>query len=76
MAKFIEVHQQGEPRLINLTWVEDIWPTGNGTQIFIAFNDAGDTSQDYIPTDESFEEIRALIFSACGEIPTGRAEHG
>lgn len=27
MADFIEVHQQGKPRLVNLDWVEDIWPT-------------------------------------------------
>jgi len=26
MADFIEVHLQGKPRLVNLDWVEDIWP--------------------------------------------------
>lgn len=61
MAKFIEVHQQGEPRLINLAWVEDIWPVGNGTQIYFAFTSPDCTSQDFISADESYEEIQKLI---------------
>ncbi len=76
MAKFIEVHQGGKPRLINLEWVEDIWPAENGTQIYFAFTGVDNTSQDYISTDEGYEEIRELIASAQGGIPMGRTDNG
>lgn len=61
MADFIEVHLQGEPRLVNLDWVEDIWPTGNGTQIYFAFTSPDDTSQDFITIDESYDKIKRII---------------
>ena len=61
MADFIEVHQQGKPRLVNLDWVEDIWPTENGTQIYFAFAGLDDTEQDFITTDESYDEIKRII---------------
>lgn len=61
MADFIEVHQQGKPRLVNLAWVEDVLPTENGTQIYFAFNSPDATSQDFITTDESYDEIKRII---------------
>ncbi len=61
MADFIEVHQQGKPRLVNLDWVEDIWPTGTGTQIYFAFTGPDNTSQDFITTDESYDNIKRII---------------
>ena len=76
MAKFIEVHQQGKLRLINLAWVEDIWPAEDGTQIFHAFTNPCATSQDCTVADESYEEIRELVAHAQGVIAAGRADNG
>lgn len=61
MADFIEVHQLGKPRLVNLDWVEEIWPTENGTQIYFAFACPDATSQDFIATDESYDKIKRII---------------
>lgn len=61
MADFIEVHQLGKPRLVNLDWVEEIWPTENGTQIYFAFTCPDATSQDFITADESYDEIKRII---------------
>lgn len=61
MAKFIEVHKDGEPRLVNLDWVEDIWPTVNGAQIYFAGVLPAFETQDFVTTDESYEELKRLI---------------
>ena len=61
MANFIEVHSQGSPRLVNLDWVEDIWPTENGTQIYFAFTRPDATAQDLSTVDETYEEIKRLV---------------
>lgn len=61
MADFIEVHQLGKPRLVNLDWVEEMWPTENGTQIYFAFTCPDATSQDFITTDESYDKIKRII---------------
>ena len=61
MADFIEVHLQGEPRLVNLDWVEEVWPTANGTQIYFAFASPAETSQDFITIDESYDKIKGII---------------
>lgn len=61
MADFIEVHQQGKPRLVNLDWVEDIWPTENGTQIYFALTRPDAASQDFTTTDESYDKIKRII---------------
>ena len=61
MADFIEVHQQGKPRLVNLDWVEDIWTTENGAQIYFAFTSPDDTSQYFITTDERYDMIKRII---------------
>lgn len=76
MAKFIEVHQQGKPKLINLAWVEDIWPAENGTQIYYAFSEPIAEAQDWFLADESYEEIRELVAHAQGVIAAGRADNG
>jgi hypothetical protein len=60
MADFIEVHRQGKPRLVNLDWVEDIWPTENGAQIYFAVTSPDDASQDFITTDESYDKIKRI----------------
>lgn len=61
MANFIEVHQQGEPRLVNLDWVEDIWPTVTGAQIYFALVVPGFDTQDFVTVDESYDELKRLI---------------
>ena len=61
MADFIEVHQQGKPRLVNLDWVEDIWPTEHGAQIYFAFTRPDATLQDFTTTDESYDKIKHII---------------
>lgn len=61
MADFIEVHQLGKPRLVNLDWVEEIWPTENGTQIYFAFTCPDATSQDFITADESYDKIKRML---------------
>jgi hypothetical protein len=72
MADFIEVHRQGEPRLVNLDWVEDIWPTENETQIYFAFTSPDDTSQDFITIDESYDKIKRII--AYQRVERGKSE--
>lgn len=61
MTKFIEVHQQGKPGLVNLDWVQDIWPTVNGAQIYFAWVLPDFTTQDFVTTDESYDELKRLI---------------
>lgn len=72
MNKFIEVHFEGEPRLINLARVEDVRKTGINAEIFFAFAGPDCSSQDCIPTDESYEEIRELVSNAQGVYTLGR----
>lgn len=67
MADFIEVHQLGKPRLVNLDWVEDIWPTENGTQIYFALTSPDAVLQNYTTTDESYDKIKRIIASQRGE---------
>ena len=67
MADFIEVHQLGKPRLVNLDWVEDIWPTENGTQIYFAVPSPDAVSPDFTTTDESYDKIKLIIASQRGE---------
>lgn len=61
MAEYIEVHMDGEPRLVNLDWVEDIWPTVNGAQIYFAWVVPGFDTQDFATVDESYDELKRLI---------------
>lgn len=62
MAEFICVHENGEKRLVNLAWVEEIRPAyGDKACIHLGFqlNDA--FLQDCINTDESFSRICELL---------------
>ena len=61
MADFIEVHLQGKPQLVNLDWVDNIWPTENGAQIYFAVTSPDDVSQAFITTDESYDKIKRII---------------
>lgn len=72
MNKFIEVHCEGEPQLINLAWVENVLKTGINAEIFFAFAGPDCSSQEYISTDESYEEIRELVSNAQGVYTLGR----
>lgn len=61
MADFIEVHSNGSPRLVNLAWVEEIYPSQNGAQIYYAFSVPDGTEQDFFTADESYEEVKRLV---------------
>lgn len=63
MDKFIQVHTNGCPRLINLRWVEEIWDNGkDGVRIYFAFNCPDACEQDNYIVDESYEEILRMIW--------------
>ena len=64
MNKFILVHIKGEPRLINLAWVEEIHPNDWGSAIYFAFTCPGASEQDYMNVDESFETVMEKVESA------------
>ena len=67
MAKFIEVHKDGEPRLVNLDRVEDIWPTVNGAQIYFAWVLPDCATQDFVTVDESYDELKRLILGGADD---------
>lgn len=58
MNRFIEVHRNGKPYLINTRWIEGI--TDN--TIYLAFTAPQDTVQDHIKTDETYEQLKELIW--------------
>lgn len=64
MAKFIEVHYDGEPRLVNLDYVEKILACYYGCSIHFS-----SVPEDFRITDESYEQLRMLIAKAQGGIP-------
>ena len=68
MAKFIEVHEGGIARLINMDWVEEIVPSDGDCTVYFAFV-AGQSFQDYITPDESYDQLRLMIGAAQGGIP-------
>lgn len=63
MNNFIEVHIMGKPMLINLAWVQSVRKMGYGAQIFLAFATPKSTSRNYLLVDESYVEIRGLIWN-------------
>ena len=64
MSNFIEIHEAGERRLINLDWVEEIrCSEDNSCTIYFAFRDPDCDEQDYVMPDEDYLMIKALI---CG----------
>lgn len=62
MAKFIELHVQGERKLVNLEHVVTISDEGQAT---IFYEDGWHT------VDESYAKVRSMIASAAGGIPIG-----
>lgn len=70
MADFIEVHTNGNPKLVNLDWVEEIYPSQYGAQIYYAFSVPDETDQDFFKADETYEEIKRLI--SCQKMKGGR----
>lgn len=70
MAKFIEVHLEGRPIMVNLDYVEEIEKANNGKcTIYQSFNCPDASEQDYIKPDETYDEVRLMIGSAQGGIP-------
>ena len=62
MSRFIEVHEKGKAKLLNLKWVEEIQHDGEGScTIYFAFTYPGGMDQDYIKPDESYAEIKWMI---------------
>ena len=54
MDQFIEVHQNGEKRLINLRWVEEIREDKDYyVTIYFAFANPNSVNQDYLNVHES-----------------------
>lgn len=62
MAEFIIVHENGEERMVNLTWVEEIRPADRQAAIYFAFQGAGYSEQDHIKTDEPYEAVKKKIW--------------
>ena len=63
MDQFIGVHCNGEKRLINLRWVEEIREDKNYcVTIYFAFTNPNCIEQDYLNVDESYDEIKRLIW--------------
>lgn len=63
MSDFITVHENGEERLINLAWVEEIRPDNDAKAVvYFAFQGVGCIEQDCIKTDESYCEVKRKIW--------------
>lgn len=63
MPEFIEVHENGEERLVNLRWVEEIRPDEDGKAvIYFAFQGVGYIEQDCIKADECYADVKRLIW--------------
>ena len=60
MAKFIEIHRDGRPELINLDYVTLVGPNGI----------VGADRKLFCP-DEDYQQLRTLIATAQGGIPMG-----
>ena len=62
MAKFIELHENGTARMINLDHILHVAPVGNQTTMM-------DSRGNLFWADESYEQVRKLIAAAQGGIP-------
>lgn len=61
MVEFIVVHENGEERMINLAWVEEVRPDKNDNAIiYFAFQCAG--CIEYIKTNETYNEVKSQIW--------------
>ena len=64
MTNFIEVHCDGERRLVNTAWIEEIWEeNSHKATIYFAFSATNDYAQDFIKTDETYSEVKEKIFA-------------
>lgn len=61
MAKFIEVHQDGLPLLVNIDRMRKV--ELDGKRAMIVFDN------DWFSVDESYDQLRLMIGSAQGGIP-------
>lgn len=68
MAKYIEVHQDGVPILLNLDSICEVTCPGDYGLIYIC-----NPAWDYIEVDESYSQLREMIATAQGGIPM---DHG
>lgn len=57
MDNFIELHENGEGRLINLRWVEEICDNDGEATIYFAFTGPECVEQDYVVPDETYSQI-------------------
>lgn len=62
MAKFIEIHRDGRPELINLDYVTLVGPNGI----------IGSDRKLFCP-DEDYQQLRMIIAAAQGGIPMDRS---
>mgnify|MGYP003314883229 CR=1 FL=1 len=62
MANFFIVHHNGERRFVNLDWVEEIRDEGEHAMINFAFTRPNVHFQDYLRTDETFDEVLKKIW--------------
>lgn len=70
MAKFIEVHAEGDRFLVNLNAVSFIHEDERGRAELVFNADAGETYN----VDETYDEIRLKIGSAQGGIPMDQSK--
>lgn len=60
---FIEVHEKGLKRLINLDWISEIRESEEGiATIYFAFTSPECFEQDHIIVDESYSKLLNLIW--------------
>lgn len=60
--RFIEVHEKGLKRLINLDWISEIRESEEGiVTIYFAFTSPGYFDQDHIIVDESYDQLLYII---------------
>ena len=63
MAKMIEITAyDGKKWLINTAWIEMISEDACGTTIYFAFSLPNSDEQDYIRTQENYEDIKMKVW--------------
>lgn len=65
MAKFMEVHHHGEPKLFNIEAVLDVEPAGKCADIYFMPNYV----YEVLRVDESYIEVRTMLANATGGLP-------
>ena len=68
MAKIIEVTTLDCKKvMVNTRWIELIEEKDSGTAVYLAFNMPNAYEQDYIYTQESYEEVKMKVCGCNGE---------